>query len=70
MLYLALTLFSLEFLNKGTYTFVEELAVVKQLVFTKGWVVGGVRTCPAPLPQVPPGSAQSVVMLAVEADNM
>ena len=28
------------------------------------------RTHPSPLPQVPPGSAQSTVMLAVEANNM
>ena len=30
----------------------------------------GARTCPAPLPQVPPESAQSAIMLAVEAGNM
>ena len=31
---------------------------------------GSVRTCPDPLPQVPPGSDQSTVMLVVEAINM
>ena len=31
---------------------------------------GGVRTHPAPLPHVPPGSAQSTVMLLAEANNM
>ena len=50
--------------------FRDELAVVKCLLSTKGWVVCGVGKHPAPLPQVPLGSAQSAVMLAVEADNM
>ena len=34
-----------------------------------GWCVVQGHT-PAPLPQVPPGSAQSAVILAAEANNM
>ena len=60
----------LQFLSKCAFTFRDELAAVKCLLSTKGKVVCGVRTCPAPLPQVPPGSAQSAVMLALEANNM
>ena len=48
----------------------DELAVIKHLLSTKGWVVCGAMTFPTPLPQVLPGGAWSTVMLAVEADNM
>ena len=50
--------------------FRDDLAVVKHLLSTKVQVVCGVRTCPAPLPQVSPGRSQSAVMLAAEGSNM
>ena len=50
--------------------FRDELAVVKHLLPTKGWVVCGARTHLAPPPQVPPGSAWSTVILAAEVDNL
>ena len=51
------------------FTLRDELAVVKHLLSTKGQVLYGARTYPAPVPQVPPGSAQSAVMFAAEGNN-